>query len=112
MKISGFSLIEVLVALILLSLGICFTSQWLVQSSQLHLMASHYTQLNLLAANIAENMSINSRTADFKAQWDIQLKTIRTDAQLSITHNGISTSVVIETPHPNMKIIKCEFVSG
>ncbi len=112
MKISGFSLIEVLVALILLSLGISFTSQWMVQSTQLQLIASQYTQLSLLAANIAESISTNASTVNLKAYWDIQLKKIYKDAHLSISNNGISTSIIIETPHPNMKIIKWEVVSG
>jgi prepilin-type N-terminal cleavage/methylation domain-containing protein len=112
LKISGFSLIEVLVALILLSLGIGFTSQWLVQSSQLYLIASQYTQLSLLAANIADSISINGSSADLKAYWDIQLKKIHKDAHLSISNNGISTNIIIETPHPNMKRLKWEVVSG
>lgn len=111
-KIKGFSLIEVLVSLLLLSLGIGFSAQWLIQSIKLHSLATHSTQITLLAANIAEGIRANENPADLKHYWEKQLKFIHPKAELSIARHDPVTHIIITIPLPQLTTLKWVVVSG
>ena len=109
---TGFSLIEVLVALLLLTIGIHFSAYWLLQSTQLQKISSQYALMSLLGATIAERIATKTYSAELQGDWEKKLNSISENARLIVHSQPNSTLIIIEEKHSNNKILKWEVVPG